>query len=133
MKFNTFLALIIFAIFCLVANVYEVNASTIKLKSTFSQSSNGRADIYECDSSNEPWSDSHLYFYSNQSECLMFSTSVSLSTYCFHLRVDKADQWIDNVDNSQDTCYELDGSEYTWTLSSIDCGQIPSDIVNCDK
>ncbi|CAG8454916.1 13966_t:CDS:2 [Acaulospora morrowiae] len=134
MKFNIFFTLIILTIFCLVADVYEVNASTIKLKSTFwAHAINVRGEIYDCDSYNDAWENGDLYLTSNQSECLVFSTSVSLSKYCFHFHIYKNDQYIENIDNSQDTCYKVDGSESNWSLSSIDCGEIPSNIVNCDQ
>ncbi|CAG8618101.1 22789_t:CDS:2 [Cetraspora pellucida] len=106
-----------------------LNASTIKLKSTFfSNALDGFVWVIDCDSQEVVWSQSNLQFTSDQPECLVFSTSVSLSKYCLHFHIYKISKDEDNIDNSQDTCWELDGSEFNWQLSSIDCGQIPSDI-----
>ncbi|CAG8484185.1 3623_t:CDS:2 [Diversispora eburnea] len=48
-------------------------------------------------------------------------------TYLDNLKF-TSDQSEYNIDNSQDTCYKVDGYEAGWSLSKIDCGQIPSNI-----
>ncbi|CAG8547909.1 724_t:CDS:2 [Diversispora eburnea] len=111
----------------------QVNASTIKLKSTFWSSAVGDAWIINCDNQEVVSHLSNLKFTSDQSECLVFSTSTSLSKYCLHIVIYKNAHDEDNIDNSQDTCYEVDGYEAGWSLSKIDCGQIPSNITACNK
>ncbi|CAG8587072.1 14025_t:CDS:2 [Cetraspora pellucida] len=93
----------------------------------------GFAWITDCDSQKAVWEQQNLKFTSDQHECLVFSTSVSPSKYCLHFHIYKIASDKDNIDNSQDTCWQLDGSEFNWQLYSIDCGQFPSDITSCDK
>ncbi|CAG8684890.1 5750_t:CDS:1, partial [Racocetra fulgida] len=89
--------------------------------------------ISDCDSHNVVWNQANLDFTSDQSECLVFSTSVSLSKYCFQLHIYKTTRWEDDIDNSQDTCYKVEGYEAGWQLSQIDCGEIPSNITSCNE
>ncbi|CAG8617800.1 1358_t:CDS:2, partial [Cetraspora pellucida] len=119
--------------FLLVANVYEVNASTIKLKATFfAMALDGQAEILDRDLNNILWQKSNLKFISAQSECLIFSTSVPFFIYCISLEISNMLRLWENIDNSQGTCYQVDGNQTNRQLSFIDCGQIPSNITLCD-